>query len=138
MCDTQEENEETILKHVRERHGSVDRKNNLSNESSPRRVFDGSDEKQPFIKRFKLEVEKRLRDNAKAKSVSDEANDPSSSDNGEDESDIEDKEQERNPENVLTRGQRLALMKSQLELLLKETKDLKRFLVMEENNNDTT
>ena len=79
-----------------------------------------------------------MRDYAEAKSVPDEVNDPSSSDNGEDESDIEDKEQERNPENVLTRGQRLALMKSQLELLLKETKDLKRFLVMEENNNDTT
>ena len=54
MCDTQEENEETILKHVRERHGSVDRKNNLSKESSPRRVFDGSEEKQPFIKRFQI------------------------------------------------------------------------------------
>ena len=139
MCDTQAENEDTILKHVRERHGSVDRKNNLSKESSPRREFDGSEEKQPFIKRFKLEVEKRVRDYAEARSVSEEIND-SSSENGEDESDNEDKEQEtgRNPENVLTRGQRLAVMKSQLELLLKETKDLKRFLVMEENNNDTT
>ena len=37
---------------------------------------------------------------------------------------------------TVTRGQRLAVMKYNLECLLKETRDLKRVLVMEENNND--
>ena len=70
-------------------------------------------------------------------------NDQTSSENDEDELDEQenenkDKEQETktDPEGVLTRGQRLSVMKAQLELLLKETKDLKRFLVMEENNNN--
>ena len=137
ICDTQAENDDTILEHIRDRHGSVDRRN----DPSPKRVSDGCDVNQPFIKRFKAEVEKRLRNYDTIRSVSDKMNDQTSSENDEDELDEQEneyKEQEAgtDPEGVLTRGQRLSVMKAQLELLLKETKDLKRFLVMEENNNN--
>ena len=136
ICDTQAENDDTILEHIRDCHGSINRRN----DPSPKRVSDGCDVNQPFIKRFKAEVTKRLRDYATIRSGSDKMNDPTSSENDEDELDEpenEYKEQETGTdlEGVLTRGQRLSVMKSQLELLLKETKDLKRLLVIEENNN---
>ena len=48
ICDTQAENEDTILEHIRDRHGSVDRRN----DPSPIRVSDVCDVNLPFIKRF--------------------------------------------------------------------------------------
>jgi len=124
MCDTQEEDEDTILKHVRERH-----------EEKKFRAIDRPEENQPFIKRFKVEVEKRLRNIG---SVSDKFNDTTlSEDEGDpNEDDLETEDKEREVEITVSRGQRLAVMKYNLEMLLKETKDLKRVLVTEENNND--
>jgi len=130
MCDTQEENEDTILEHVRERHGAL--------EGKQFRAIDRPEVNQPFIKRFKAEVEKRLRNIGP---VPDKLSDTTLSENDEDPNEdaleSEDKEtEERKVEVTVSRGQRLAVMKYNLELLLKETKDLKRVLVMEENNND--
>ena len=124
MCDTQEEDEDTILKHVRERH-----------EEKKFRAIDRPEENQPFIKRFKAEVERRLRNIG---SVSDKFNDTTLSENeeGPNEDDLETEDKEREVEVTVGRGQRLGVMKYNLELLLKETRDLKRVLVTEENNND--
>ena len=49
---------------------------------------------------------------------------------------METEDKEREVEVTVGRGQRLGVMKYNLELLLKETRDLKRVLVTEENNND--
>ena len=137
LCDTQEENEDTILEHIKQRHGYLESK--IGGKQS--RAIDRPEENQPFIKRFKVEVEKRLRKLAEARSVSDKLSDTTLSDDDEDSNEdnleSEDKEiDEGEVEVTVTRGQRLAVMKYNLECLLKETRDLKRVLVMEENNND--
>ena len=84
-----------------------------------------------------------MRKLAAVRSVSDKLNDTTLSEDDEDSIkdnlESEDKDQETDEgeiEVTVTRGQRLAVMKYNLECLLKETRDLKRVLVMEENNND--
>merc|ERR1712147_168577 len=125
--------------HIKERHGYLESKIG----EKPSRAIDRPEENQPFIKRFKAEVEKRLRKLAAARSVSDKLDDTTLSEDDEDSTEdnleSEDKDQEtdeREVEVTVTRGQRLAVMKYNLECLLKETRDLKRVLVMEENDND--
>ena len=142
MCDTQAQSEETMVIHVRENHASRKRKQ----EASPMPADDSCNGNQPFIKRFKAEVEKRLRklrsDYANDKSVPDsletdsEENDSTFSDGGELEKDeglVETKSTK--DEDQSSRSQRLTMLKYNLEVLLEETKDLKRLLVIEKNNN---